>query len=284
MSVQRLRLKSFVKKRQSHHFARLQLGLVNEESRHCHDFLELFWVEQGHGMHRVGTERRTIRPGTLIFVRPEEVHTVGALRAGERFVFCNLAFGAGFWSKFRQRHRAAVAEWFRPGPPAVRQRQVGASALDFLRRAGLELIVAPRLPFFLERFFLNLAFELRGLEETALRLPEWLRTAAERVEQEKLFRRAAAGHLLAHVSQRSAAHVAREVRRHLGKTPTDWVNEMRMRHAAQLLSGTRREILDICADCGFENVGHFYALFRKQFGMPPFAYRLRSDLIVRPAH
>jgi AraC family cel operon transcriptional repressor len=218
----------------------------------------------------------------LIFVRPEEIHTVGALRAGERFVFCNLAFGADFWARLRRRHHAAMAEWFRPGAPALRQRQVGSNVLDFLRRAGLELVVAARSEFFLERFFLNLAFELRGLEETAARVPEWLRAAAERVEQEKLSRQGGGGQWLGQVSRRSAAHVAREVRRHLGKTPTDWVNEMRMRHAAQLLSGTRREILDICADCGFENVGHFYALFRTQFGMPPFAYRRRSDLIVRP--
>jgi len=195
---------------------------------------------------------------------------------------CNLAFRADFWKAFRSRHRASVGDWFGPGAPALRQRRVGAGVLDFLHRAGLELIAAPRTSLFLERFLLNLAFALRGPEEEARQLPEWLREAGEQVEREKLFRVDGGGKSLARIARRSPAHVAREVRRHLGKTPTDWVNEIRMRHAAQLLAGTRREILDICADCGFENVGHFYALFRAQYAMTPLAYRRRSGLIVRP--
>ncbi len=153
---------------------------------------------------------------------------------------------------------------------------------DFLRHAGLELIAAPRTVLFLERFLLNLAYVLCGPEEESKNLPQWLREAAEQIEKEELFREEAGGKSLARIARRSAAHVAREVRRHLGKTPTDWVNEMRMRHAAQLLAGTRREILDICGDCGFENVSYFYALFRVQYAMTPLTYRRRSGLIVRP--
>jgi len=276
-------LKDFVPKGQSHHFARLELGVAGALGRHCHDFPELFWVEEGRGAHLIGNERRVLPAGTLVFVRPEDVHAVGANSAEERLLLCNLAFRADFWKSFRSRHRAAFADWFRPGAPALRERRVSAGALDFLHRAGLELISAPCTPLFLERFLLNLAYALRGPEEEARHLPEWLREAAEQVEREKLFRIDPGGKALARVARRSAAHVAREVRRHLGKTPTDWVNEMRMRHAAQLLAGTRREILDICGDCGFENVGHFYALFRAQYAMTPLAYRRRSGLIVRPA-
>jgi AraC family cel operon transcriptional repressor len=282
MSARKLLLKDFVKREQSHHFARLEIGSSGEMARHYHDFPELFWVEEGQGLHLIGNERRIVPAATLIFVRPEDVHTVGASAARDRFLMCNLAFRAEFWRTFRNRHRSSVGEWFRPGAPALRERRVGPGALDFLRRAGMELIASPRTSLFLERFLLNLAFAMRGREEESQDLPAWLREAAEQVEREKLFRIEAGGKSLARISQRSAAHVAREVRRHLGKTPTDWVNEMRMRHAAQLLAGTRREILDICADCGFENVGHFYALFRAQYAMTPMAYRRRSGLIVRP--
>jgi AraC-like DNA-binding protein len=282
MLARKLLLKDFVQRQQSHHFARLELGAANTAGRHCHDFPELFWVEEGQGVHLIGNERRIIHPGTLVFIRPEDVHTLGAGVPDGRFVLCNLAFRPDFWKTLRSRHRASLGDWFRPGPPAVRERMVGSGVLDFLRRAGLELIAAPRTPLFLERFLLNLAYALRGPEEEARHLPGWLREAAEQVEREKLFRVEPGGKALARTARRSVAHVAREVRKHLGKTPTDWVNEMRMRHAAQLLAGTRREILDICGDCGFENVGHFYALFRTQYAMTPLAYRRRSGLIVRP--
>ncbi len=283
MSCRKLFIKDFVEKKQSHHFARLQLDLANTLGPHCHDFPELFWVEEGQGLHLIGSQRRLVPTGTLVFVRPEDTHMLVAHPADSRFVICNLAFRADFWKTFRDRHRMIVGEWFQPGEPAFRERRVGAGTLDFLHHGGLELIAPPRSAFYLERFLLNLAFSLRGIEKESNRLPEWLREAADYVERQKLFRAEAGGKSLARIARRSAAHVAREVRKHLGKTPTDWVNEMRMRHAAQLLTGTRREILDICSDCGFENVGHFYALFRAQHTMTPLAYRRRSSLIVRPA-
>jgi AraC family transcriptional regulator, dual regulator of chb operon len=282
MPIRKLLIRDFIQKGQSHHFARLELSAALAMGRHCHDFPELFWVEEGLGVHLIGSERRSVPAGTLVFIRPEDIHTLGASVPDGRFVICNLAFRADFWKTFRSRHRSSLGDWFLPGAPTGRERKVGAAALDFLRRSGLELISAPRTSLFLERFLLNLAYALRGPEMEARRLPEWLREAAEQVEREKFFRVEPGGKALARVAQRSAAHVAREVRKHLGKTPTDWVNEMRMRHAAQLLAGTRREILDICGDCGFENVGHFYALFRAQHAMTPLAYRRRSRLIVRP--
>ena len=61
----------------------------------------------------------------------------------------------------------------------------------------------------------------------------------------------------------------RESKRWLKKTPTRLINEMRMRHAATALSTTQQEIIDICYDCGLENVGHFYTLFRQTYGMTP---------------
>ncbi len=282
MSAQKLLIKDYVHKGQSHHFARLQVNAVEAVRRHCHDFPELFWVEEGQGVHLIGKERRVISAGTLIFVRADDVHAIGAQAGDSGFLMCNLAFRADFWKVLQSRHRSTLSEWFRPGTPALRERKVEAGVLGFLRHAGLELIAAPRTAFFLERFLLNLAFALHGLEGKLESLPQWLREAGEQVEREKLFRVETGGTSLARVARRTAAHVAREVRRHLGKTPTDWVNEMRMRHAAQLLAGTRREILDICGDCGFENVGHFYALFRAQYAMTPLAYRRRSGHIVRP--
>lgn len=282
MSARKLLLKDFVKKGQSHHFARLQIGAAATGDFHCHDFTELFWVEEGQGLHLVGKERRIIPAGTLVFIRSEDTHTLGAHPADGHFSICNLAFHSEFWKTFRSRHRTTVGDWFRPGSPTERELTVNSRVRDFLRHAGLELITAPRTALFLERFLLNLAFALRGPEEESKHLPQWLSEAAEQVEREKLFREEAGGKSLARIARRSPAHVAREVRRHLGKTPTDWVNEMRMRHAAQLLAGTRREILDICGDFGFENVGHFYALFRAQYAMTPLAYRRSSGLIVRP--
>lgn len=100
------------------------------------------------------------------------------------------------------------------------------------------------------------------------------------MEREGLFREGPQA--LTRLSARSQEHVVRESKRWLQKTPTILINEMRMRHAANCLSTTQKEIVDICYDCGFENVGYFYALFQKFHGMTPRRHRLMSQSIVRP--
>jgi AraC family transcriptional regulator, dual regulator of chb operon len=279
MSRPTLHLKDFVKRGESHHFARLELGPARPADLHRHDFVELFWIDKGRGVHVFDEKQFHLEAGTVIFVRPEETHTVGAADPGGRILLCNLAFRTDFWRELRQRHPKTMSDWFRKKPLPLLQRQSGLQLSDFLLRAGLELAAGARSPLMLERFLLNLTFMLQP-ETTGPQPPAWLLEAAGKVEQEKLFRNEG-GTVLAKVSGRSAAHVAREVRRHFNKTPTDWVNAMRMRYAAKLLSETSREILDICADCGFENVGHFYALFRLYHGVTPLVYRLRSRKIVR---
>jgi AraC family cel operon transcriptional repressor len=68
--------------------------------------------------------------------------------------------------------------------------------------------------------------------------------------------------------------VARCARHHLGTTPTDYVNGIRMTYAMWQLEMADRGILDIALDCGIENLSHFYNLFRAQTGTTPRHYRL----------
>lgn len=64
----------------------------------------------------------------------------------------------------------------------------------------------------------------------------------------------------------SPSHLCRLMKQISGKTPTQYINQERLKYAVYLLAQTDREILDICECCGFSNVSHFYHLFREQFG------------------
>ncbi len=87
---------------------------------------------------------------------------------------------------------------------------------------------------------------------------------------------------LAELAGKSPEHVARAARRYLNTTPTAIVNEARMTYAAERLTSSSDDILDLCADCGFENLSHFYALFRQRWGVPPKRYRQQQQGIVTP--
>ncbi len=59
----------------------------------------------------------------------------------------------------------------------------------------------------------------------------------------------------------------------------DYLNNLRMDHAAQLLLETRQTVTQISQAVGILNTNYFYNLFKKRFGMTPVAYRRSKEKI-----
>lgn len=78
----------------------------------------------------------------------------------------------------------------------------------------------------------------------------------------------------------SPAHLARSMRRHLGTTPSAWINRCRLERAALRLAYTNQAIPTICFDLGFHHLSWFYRVFRRAHGCAPAAYRLRFGTAV----
>ncbi|WP_294372210.1 AraC family transcriptional regulator [uncultured Clostridium sp.] len=59
----------------------------------------------------------------------------------------------------------------------------------------------------------------------------------------------------------------------IGKSPIEYLNEYRIKEIEKLLISTDRKIMDICLECGFNNMGNFINIFKKLTGMSPIKYR-----------
>ncbi len=75
------------------------------------------------------------------------------------------------------------------------------------------------------------------------------------------------------LAYRSPEHLARTFKQHLHKTPTEFVNDLRLDYAASLLAHTDREIMDVALESGFDNLSHFYRQFQRRFQTSPKQYR-----------
>lgn len=64
----------------------------------------------------------------------------------------------------------------------------------------------------------------------------------------------------------------------VGKTPTEYINEIRIEKATELLSETDRKIIDIAMSCGYDNMGYFIKRFDDQKHMTPSKYRKQIKL------
>lgn len=59
----------------------------------------------------------------------------------------------------------------------------------------------------------------------------------------------------------------------IGKTPFEYINHIRIINSAKLLKNTNMKIIDIAAECGFDNISYFNRVFKKIMGIAPKGYR-----------
>lgn len=249
---------------------------ADEPEIHDHDFHELFWVEEGEGFSITNGERRPLAPGLLVLVRADDAHGFSPLREGRPVRFANFAFPRALWDAVRRRHFADRDTLFALPGHRDREWRLDPAALARVRSLAADLAAGHCGPLQAEAFLLGVLALLDALDQrrVADAMPPWLADAVARVREPRHFVEGAPA--LARLAGKSPEHVARAVRRHLGKTPTDLVNEARLDHATRQLCTTSRPVADIVADCGLGNVGHFYKLFRARHGASPERYRLHA--------
>jgi len=84
---------------------------------------------------------------------------------------------------------------------------------------------------------------------------------------------------LGEISGYSHIHIMRIFRKETGQTPHEWLTEMRINRAKELLSTTTETIEQIAVDCGFKSDSHFKILFKKLTGFTPGMFRKNTSEI-----
>lgn len=83
---------------------------------------------------------------------------------------------------------------------------------------------------------------------------------------------------LCHLLSVTTQHICRIFQKSIGKRPTEYINEIRLRHVMEYLAGSDYPIAQIAAWCGFQSTSYMDRLFRKKTGMTPKEYRSHSSL------
>ncbi|QPH54606.1 AraC family transcriptional regulator [Pontivivens ytuae] len=270
------RIDTYLRGDEAYHFARKELSSQRPALRHRHDYYELFLIERGAANHWInGTEERLVA-GDMVFIRPDDCHALQA-EDGIGCRILNVMFLPGTADHLAARYGSELAErffWFAGELPMVLH-LTGAQmerAINTAQQLGGSRRTLARIEHFLLAIMTHVLDEVATIERSA---PRWLIAACQAAQQPEVFREGAAGFVAA--AGRGHEHVCRQARRHLGVSPTVFVNRIRIQHAAMLLSATGRPLADVAGDCGIENLSYFHKLFREHYGTTPGAYRERRQ-------
>jgi AraC-like DNA-binding protein len=160
----------------------------------------------------------------------------------------------GAWLESSIRHLLSEAARGRPGRAALLSKMAEALFIETLRRH----------------------MDAMPAEETG-----WLAGARDPVVGTALallHRRPCQAWTLAQLAKEVGAArsvVAERFARLLGEPPMTYLARWRMQLAARLLQTTRKNVLEIALDAGYDSEASFNRAFKREFGLPPGQYRKR---------
>lgn len=252
---------------------------------HWHDELEAVVVEEGAAAFSVDGEVYALGQGEGIFVNAGALHSGWAAGAGvcrlQSIVFHPRLVGGSMDSIFWQGYvRPLLADAARPGVclrPAVPWEREAVRAIQetwqacFSEPPGYEFMVRSAL----SRLVFLLSGHRAPLQEVpsekAVRNGERIKVMLQYIQEN------CGGELTtASIAQSAAVSTSeclRCFRDMTGTTPIQYVKQLRIQRAAELLLSTEMKIADIGAQCGFQEMSYFARTFRALKGSTPSEYR-----------
>ncbi len=244
---------------------------------HYHDYYELFLLLEGQAVHCVNGKRIPLGRGDLVLIRPNDCHDY-VPKAGKTFSMLNITFtaetanellcylGDGFCN-----NRLLDA----PLPPMrtltdasfdyIIGQMSAIRAIDTADRPRIKTAIRILLFRILTRFFGTAS------EESDTGLPQWLAQLCAEMRRNGNFIHGIERMLS--LTDKSREHVSRSIKKHLGLTLSEFINDLRLNFIANTLQNSNHGVADIVFESGFGNLSWAAELFRKKYGVTMSQYR-----------
>lgn len=260
----------------------LKKAVGNEVSYHWHACLEITYIENGSIDYFAGAHSFTASAGDFILFNHAEPHgwMVNSAAASVLAMVFSSDFIAGSPESFAYRY---LSPFIRQGssfvnfipsadPDAGKMAETIKEIFqEYLRQDdGWQLMVKAdvlRFLTFLTRSHTETAAS-SGIapdeKAAAMRQLETVFLYVYRHYPEKITLQEMAG-----LVDLSSPYFSRRFRELTGRTFSDYLIDVRLGHARQLLRETAEDTASISRKCGFTNLSNFYRLYRKHFGSVP---------------
>jgi len=247
---------------------------------HQHDFHEIFLIVTGSVNHHVNDATQVLTSGSLVFVRPDDAHFYSN-DGNANCELINLAFLSRTFShmvEYLQLDMVALEILRTPLSPHIRLSNTEHKALTtqlktwgrglYRDKSHSRIVLRALLAQLIGYFQSNHHAELSDNS------PEWLKQLTEEMHITKNL--VEGRDALMRLANRTPEYVGRAFKTYLGVTPSQFINDLRLDYASELLLQSNDPIIEICYEVGFGNLSHFYHLFKDRWGCSPLEFRKQN--------
>ncbi|MBN1300199.1 MAG: helix-turn-helix domain-containing protein [Melioribacteraceae bacterium] len=267
------------------HYARHK-SLRDITTEHTHNFYELFLITSGSLVHQVNGIRQVLYSGSLVFMRPSDIHFYSKHKNSESELI-NIAFPRSTLDdllNFMGEGFDTEPLLFGKFPPSIHlpeiEKELLVSKMEKLNLVNREFKkeIRTQLRILLVEIFSRYFININNNSDNSV--PSWLDVLREEMLKKENF--IAGFKQMQNLANRSKEHICREFKKHFNLTPTEFINDLRLNFASNLLTNSDEGIPYISMEAGFENLSHFYHLFKKKYGVSPAKFRTENQKVVIP--
>lgn len=248
---------------------------------HFHNFYEIFYILEGSITHVLNNVTRTLQPGDIVFLNQTDVHSF--LRSPgntckHRDIIVQTDFfdaildfmGENFHDAYKQNRLPKIISLSMNRIEDYENRIVNtilSSHIDSEYKTSAYKALCVSL--------LNCLLE-QDRQQSEDYYPKWFQELLGRFQMNDFL--LAGLDTIIEPFHFSKSYLCRAFKHYMGCTMTDYLNDIRLQHAAFQLQYTDETILSICNSIGFSSISYFNTIFHRKYGMTPSTFRKQQKI------
>ena len=238
---------------------------------HTHNYHEFMLVRTGEILHKHQCGEEILKEHQLCFVRATDIHSI-SLHSKENATIFNIGITERLFQKVFNYYNCDSTFLTSSMKPVV----INLSSANFENLCKkIDLFSTTIFGELHSKMFYNLLSEFAFLMTTPQKhslyslqnIPNWLLKIAKEMQKTENFIEGLPK--LLSITTYSQEYISRSFRKHLGLSPTEYINSLRLNYAKKLILEDNIPISQACYECGFNCEGYFYKEFKKLFSMTP---------------
>lgn len=256
-----------------------------EVPNHWHNEMEIIYIKKGRGIVSIDMENLYVEAGDIVTVIPGQLHSICQLE-NYNMEYENIIFSTDMLiSKISDTVEAEIFIPLLAGNVTIRRLvthddDIYPPLAGCLNRAdnicrtfpkGYKLMIKSCL---YEFFYILFSASEESSAPKSNKNIDRIKTILNYIEVN--YRSDITIEKIADVCGFSCSHFMKFFKNSMGSSFTSYLNDYRLSMAARLLLSSDDNIIDVAADCGYENLSYFNRIFKKKYGVTPSLYRKSS--------
>ena len=244
---------------------------------HTHDFYEVFLILRGKAIHRVNNQTQILEKGSLVFMRPADIHYYVPIN---QYDISILNVGLPEMDIMPALEYLGISLSRIVDPPLPVHLSVTGTTFDLLSEKLTRLaqifpseMCRPLLRSFLCEIYAPLILQDDTMPRPDI-IPEWLNELDISINESRHYVEGVSW-IYQHCAY-SQEHIIRMFQKYFHMTPTMYVNAKRLAYACELLHEKKYSVTEICFMTGFNNMSHFFHVFKDTYHCSPKEFLNRS--------